>query len=253
MATDAAGRDGFIVRSRPPLAVYDGSGRVGDLLEYRRVVLRPQAYCEEELAGLRQGGTEPLAALSLSEDPGPPAPWQCSRRNRESGAALVHVDHPGWSDHLRAETERILAAGFCGLFLDTLNAEWTSGRDLLYLLELVRTLREAAGTSYLLANGGFAMLPRLAEYVDGVVFESFSARHVDGAYAAWPTDVLAAHGRLAERLLGFDMNLYALDYADDEELAAFARQRAQRYGMSCFVSDKSRSTLPWTQPVEAAG
>jgi hypothetical protein len=43
--------------------------------------------------------------------------------------------------------------------------------------------------------------PRLAELVDGVVFESFSARWTDEGYAPWPPDVLEFHAQIAEELL----------------------------------------------------
>lgn len=234
--------------SRAPLAFYDGSGRVQQLRSYRKVVLEPSSYSEAELAELRGGGTAPLARLSLAEDHGPPAPWQCACRVRDRGAAQVHLDHPGWAEHLAVQTERALESGFGGLFLDTLNAEWLRPRDLPTLLSLVRLLRERAGTAYLLTNGGFALLPRLGELVDGVVFESFSVRFVDGGYSPWPDDVLEAHGRLAERLLGYDLNLYTLDYAEDDELEAFAVRRARSYGMSCFVTDRQRSRLPALVP-----
>jgi hypothetical protein len=239
---------GRSVLHRPPLALYNGSGRIEALQAYRRVVLRPWAYSPDELAELRRGGTEPVAYLSLSEDQGPPAPWQCTRRNRDRGTVLVHLDHPGWAEHLVSQAERALDAGFAGLFLDGLNTEWAHPRDLPQLLQLIAALRERSGPGYLLANGGFAMLPRLAELVDGVLFDSFSARHVDGRCEPWPADVLDAHARLAERLLGFDLNLYTLDYADDDALAAFAVRRARQYGMSCFVSDQALSRLPEVVP-----
>lgn len=232
------------VNHRPPIAVYRGSGRLEALKGYRRVVLEPSAYSTEELAELRRGDTEPLARLSLSEDGGPPAPWQCACRNRDRGTTHVHLDHPGWAEYVAAGAKRALESGFAGLFLDGLNSEWTRPRDLPMLLSLIRDLREQSGRAYLLANGGFAMLPRLAELVDGVLFDSFTGRCVDGCYEPWPSDVLDVHARLAQRLLGFDLNLYTLDYADDDELAAFAVGRARTFGMSCFVSDRELSRLP---------
>lgn len=244
MSKAPAGPVGRTMRHRPPIAVYYGSGHVEALQAYRRVVLEPSAYRAEELAELRRGGTAPLARLSLSEDSGPPAPWQCACRNRDRRTNQVHLDHPGWADHVAAQAGRALDAGFAGLFLDALNTEWIRPRDLPLLLALIKELREQSGSAYLLANGGFAMLPRLAELVDGVLFDSFSARCVDGCYAAWPSDVLDAHARLAERLLGFDLNLYTLDYAEDEELAAFAAGRARRFGMSSFISDHALMRLP---------
>lgn len=234
--------------SRPPLALYDGSGGVDRLRSYRKVVLKPGCHGPGELAELRAAGTQPLARLSLSEDDGPPAPWRCAYRVRDRSTSLVHVDDPAWAAQLTVRAAAALDQGFCGLFLDDLTTEWTRHADLPVVLGLVAALRERAGAAYLLANGGFALLPRLGELVDGAVFESFSVRYDDSGYSPWPDDVLAAHGRLAERLLGYDLNLYTLDYAEDEELEAFAVRRARRYGMSCFVTDRDRLRLPSLVP-----
>ena len=231
--------------SRRPIAFYYGAGRVHDLLAYRRVVLQPDVYSPEELLALRHGGTETLAYLSLSQDAGPPAPWHRPERDPDWDSALVHVGHPGWVQHITSQTAGAMTNGFTGVFLDTLNVEWTHPEDLPHLTTLIAAVREVAGAdAYLLANRGFAMLPRLAELVDGVLFESFSVRWTENGYAPWPADVLEGHARVAERLLGFDLNLFALDYADDSRLAAFAERRAQQFGMTSFVSDRALSQLP---------
>jgi hypothetical protein len=230
--------------SRPPIAVYNGSGRVRDLLGFRRVVLRPELYSEDELAGLAAGGTQPLARLALSRDPGPPAPWRRTLVDPLRGTALVHLDQPGWQAHVRRVAEQSLGAGFAGLFLADLDVGWTHPDDVPHLVGLITALRELAGPAYLLANRGFGMLPRLAELVDGVLFESFSSRWADGCYALWPPDVLDVHEETAEDLLGYDLNLYALDYAADAALADVAERRARRFGMTTFVSDRTLSRLP---------
>lgn len=234
--------------SRPPIALYNGSGRVGDLLGFRRVVLRPDRYAPHELADLAQGGTQALAHLTVSADLGRPARQQ-PRRSPERGTALVLTDHPGRADRVTAEAACALEAGFAGLFLDFLDVERSRPEDVSDLLGTVADLRRLAGRAYLLANRGFAMLPRLAELVDGVLFESFSTRWTAGGYAAWPAEVLDSHAETAETLLGYDLNLYALDYAAEPSLAAFAERRARSYGMTTFVTDHALSRLPEPAPV----
>jgi polysaccharide biosynthesis protein PelA len=226
-----------------PIAFYYGAGRLDELSRYRRVVLQPDSYSPAQLEVLKRAGTDPLAYLSLSEDAGPPAPWQRPQRNPDWGGAFVHVDDPGWVEHITSQAADALGAGFTGLFLDTLNSEWTFPEDVPHLLSLIGALREQSGSAYILANRGFAMLPTLAELVDGVLFESFSARWVPGGYAPWPPDILEGHAQVAERLLAFDLDLYALDYAEDETLSAFAVRRARQFGMSCFVANRELSVL----------
>jgi hypothetical protein len=229
--------------ARRPVAFYYGTGELDRLAGYQRVVLQPEFYSPQELTALRQRGVEPLAYLSLSEDHGPPAPWQRPDRNPEWGGAYVYVDDPRWVAHVTGQATAALHAGFAGLFLDTLNVELTYPADVPHLTTLVAALRELAGTGYVLANRGFAMLPRLAELADGVLFESFSVRWTDDGYASWPADVLEHHAQIAEKLLEYDIDLYALDYADTDGLAAFATRRAHQFGLHSFISDRALSRL----------
>jgi hypothetical protein len=225
------------------IGFYYGAGRLDALSRYPRVVLQSQFYTSDELNNLRGRGTEPMGYLSLSEDQGPPMPWQRVERNPDWGGAFVHVGHPAWVEHVVGQAKAEMAAGFTGLFLDTLNVELTFPEDLPHLLTLIAAIREEAKPQYLLANRGFGLLPRLTEFVDGILFESFSARWTDEGYAAWAPDVLEYHAQIAEQLLQYDVDLYALDYSDSDGLAEFARRRAGQFGLSCFVSDRALSRV----------
>jgi polysaccharide biosynthesis protein PelA len=226
-----------------PLVFYYGAGRLPDLQHYERAVLQPEFYRPVDLRVLRGAGVETLAYLSLSEDQGPPAPWQRAERNPDWGGAYVYAGHPGWTEHVLGQARAALAAGFDGLFLDTLNVELTFPEDVPHLLTLVAAVRAVSESAYILANRGFGMLPRLAELVDGVVFESFSARWTEDGYAPWPPDVLEFHAQIAEQLLRLELDLYALDYADDPGLTDFAIRRARQFGMQCIVSDRALSRV----------
>lgn len=229
--------------ARAPIAFYYGEGQIERLAGYRRVVLQPDRYSPDQLAELRQAGTRPLAYLSLSEDTGPAAPWQRAGTNPDWGGHYVHVDHPGWIEHVRDQARTALAAGFVGLFLDTLNLEFTFPDDLPHLLDLVATLRRDNPDSYLLANRGFALLPELTRHVNGVLFESFTTRWTEDGYEPWPADVLETHARIAEDLATHGIDLYALDYADRQGQIDFATRRAEQFGLSSFVSDRALSRL----------
>lgn len=228
---------------RRPIAFYYGRGRLDRLVDYHRVVLQPDFYSAEDLAHLRRHGVVPVAYLSLSEDQGPPAPWQRDGRNPDWGGSYVYVGHPGWVEHVIAQAEDALARGFTGLFLDTLNVEHTYPEDVPHLMRLIETIRERVGSTYLLANRGFALLPRLAEVVDGLLFESFSVRWTDSGYAPWSDEILDQHAEIAESLQAYDLDLYALDYADSQGLADFATRRANQFGMGLFISDRALSRL----------
>lgn len=226
-----------------PICFYYGAGRLDELSRYRRVVLQPELYSPDELRVLTYRGVEPLGYLALSEDQGPPAPWHRTARNPDWGGAFVQVGHPEWIRHVVGQVHATLDKGFAGLFLDTLNIEFTYPADLPDLLALVAAVREEAKTAYLLANRGFGLLPQLADFVDGILFESFSVRWVEDGYASWPPDALEVHAQMAERLLKSNLDLYALDYADTRSLADFARRRAHQFGLLSFVSDRTLSRV----------
>ncbi|HEX6487045.1 MAG TPA: hypothetical protein VF012_10065, partial [Nocardioidaceae bacterium] len=130
-------RPGTLLRNRPPIAVFRGSGCIEALLGYRRAVLRPQMYSRVELTELVRGGTLPLAHLSLAE-------------------GTLRGEDSGWPQRVRSEAEAALDSGFAGLFLDRLDV---GPRRPEVVLGLVAALRDACGSRYLLANGGFALLP----------------------------------------------------------------------------------------------
>jgi hypothetical protein len=147
-------------------------------------------------------------------------------------------------DRVVGQARAAIDAGFGGLFLDGLNLELTFAEDLPHLLSLIEVVRDRVKPGYLLANRGFGLLPRLAELVDGVVFESFSVRWTeDGGYAALPPDMLEYHAQIAEKLGELWVDLYALDYADTPGLAAFARRRARQFGLTSVISDKALSRV----------
>ena len=230
--------------SRRPICFYYGDGRLPELSRYVRVVLQPDFYRPAELRYLAEQDVQTLGYLSLSEDQGPPAPWQRQERNPDWGGAFVHVDHPDWVAHVVEQAKQAIAQGFAGLFLDTLNVELTFPEDVPHLLTLVAAIREEARPAYLLANRGFGMLPRMAEIVDGILFESFSARWTDrGLRAVAAPTCWSSTPQIAEQLLQFELDLYALDYADSHGLTDFAERRARQFGMLCFVSDRVLSTI----------
>ncbi|MEV6523896.1 hypothetical protein AB0M43_18255 [Longispora sp. NPDC051575] len=226
------------------IVFYYGDGELDKLTTYRCAVLQPDFYRPAELAELAAGGVRLLGYLSVTEDVDPdPAPWHRPSRNPDWGGHFVHVGHPGWVAHVLGQATAALDAGFHGLFLDCLNVEFTYPEDLPHTLALIGALRAAAPDAYLLANRGFELLPQLGELVDGVLFESFSARWTDEGYAPWPPETLEVHAQYAERLLHLDIDLFALDYADTPALTEFARRRAERFGMVCSISDKALSRV----------
>jgi len=223
------------------LVFYYGFDRLEELLRYEKVVLQPDHYTEEELCFLRDRGVFPLAYLSVGEDPGSDAPWHIPEKRSAWGSSWVDPHHPEWVARLLEKTRSTLTKGFLGLFLDTLDTASEVSRE--GALSLVKRIRNEAKRAYILANRGFALLPELAQYVNGILFESFSTTH-SPQYARLPEDHLKQNEIIACYLKTFGKELFALDYADSEKLRAFACRRARNFGLHPVVSDKYLTLLP---------
>lgn len=231
-----------IYSSSSELVVYYGRDELERLAGQRRVVLQAGYHLESELAELKAAGTETLAYLALSEDTGPPAPWQRAESNPDWGGRYVDLTHPGWLELVNERTSAALDLGFSGLFLDTLDLPAKFSDEEEPLLELVTAVRSAVGSGYLLANRGYALHEQLAPLVNGFLFEAFSTTWQGGYRALTGVDLMGNAARVnALRASGRD--LFALDYADTPALAAFARSRAATHGLPLQVADRNLTRL----------
>lgn len=228
------------------LAFYYGPGRLELLSEFDRVVLQAGHYEKQDLAWLRQRGALPLAYLSLGQDVGEPKPWHIGEDNLLWNTHYVDVGHPGWVDRCLEEARTSLGKGFGGLFLDTLDPLDFSPREKQSRIALVRRIRAETGDAYLLVNRGFFLFPELAEYVQGVVFESFSTTWTldDGLCAVLTAESLERNSLIAKDLAAYPIERYSLDYVHNRHQTAFARARALLHGLSWTIGNRSLSEIP---------
>ena len=231
-----------IYSSDSSLLIYYGTGGLASLSSYRRVVLQYGHHDVHEVVALRRAGTQPLVYLSLGEDTGPPAAWQRPTRNPWWGGALVDPTHPGWITRVTTTVERALAYGYAGVFCDTLDAAM-SGPERSAMIALVRHLKGRVGSRAVLVNRAAAIASAIAPYVDGFVFEGFSTTWLDG-YQALPPLALEGNVERLECYRAAGRPVFALDYADDVELASFARARAATHGLASQVSNRMLTALP---------
>lgn len=242
---------------RPPIAFYYGVDEVAALSTFDRVVLQPELHDADALSTLRRRGVRTLAYLSLGQDPGPPAPWQTGPRDPSWNTVLVQPDHPGWIESRTRAAHEALAAGFTGLFLDTLDTAEQRPETRAGMLALVCRVRAVAGPAYLLANRGLTLWPEVAHLIDGVVFESFSASWTQGGgrcrrRSAADRQVDAAWARVVRER---GLEAFALDYVDSFGLAVYAAWRALRHGLQWTNSDRTLTRLrrPRTHVSTASG
>lgn len=227
-----------------PLSVYYGPPSpqaLKTLGGFRTAVVQPTLYRSADLQALRSGGTQVLGYLSVGEDH-PHGDYPCTpgcaayhlEVNPEWGSVLVDARNPAWwAELLRRGAAQLKHTD--GLLLDTLDSAAPEAT-----LALVQTLRTAFPKAALLANRGFGMLPGLARLVDGVLFEGFSTTHTP-VYTGLDKQSRTYTAHWLGELRAQGLSVCALDYADTPALAHAARERAARYNVQTFVTNRALS------------
>ncbi len=206
-------------------AVYYGYGPLPGLERMDLAILEPAGWRPQDVQTLRQHGVRTLAYLSAMEVTGEvlreaglvPAdllrpggrPWQ----KEDLGVLVADPRSVRWRRHLQARAQDLLAAGWDGLFLDTLGdvedplVAPMGGWLVPAAAELVRLIRGAAGDALLVQNHGILLLlPLVAPYLDGICWESPPLGPVGReAWVGWALENMAAtalHHRLPPLLVG---------------------------------------------------
>jgi polysaccharide biosynthesis protein PelA len=169
----------------------------------------------------------------------------------------VDVRDPRWREVLLGqEIPRLLAQGFDGLMLDTIDtAPYLESKDPVRfagsrqaLRELVKAIRARFPGAPVLANG-IAGLPDVASAVDGFVVEGVFAtydfgrrlyRETTGPEREWKLARIAEAEAIARR------PVFTIDYADvgDVVLARWAESEAAERGFKPYVGVRDLNTLP---------
>jgi uncharacterized protein (TIGR01370 family) len=182
---------------------------------------------------------------------------------------LVEPD-PAWPDNFRVdvrdrrwqqillgeEIPRLLAQGFDGLMLDTIDtAPYLEGKDPARfagsrqaLRDFVREIRTRFPGAPLLANG-IAGLADVAPFVDGFVVEGVFATYDFGRRLYRETTTVEREwklGRIAEAQAIAHRPVFTIDYADvgDIVLAHWAESEAVGHGFKPYVGVRDLNTLP---------
>lgn len=230
-------------RASPDLLVYYGWGELTTLTKHQRVILQPDHHDPSAVRFLAAQGTAALAYLSLGEDTGPGGPWQLPQRNSVWGGHYVDVEHLEWRAHVAAQAELALSDGFGGLMLDTLETPPILSGGRAALVSLVEDLRALVGSGYLLANRGYELHRELAPLVDGFLFEAFSTTWSDGYRALRGRELLDNATRL-RTLKATGREVFALDYANRDQLADLAVARGENLGVPVQVTNREVTGLP---------
>lgn len=169
------------------LAFYGDRADLSSFAGYDVVVLDP--HFTGDVAAINAAGSITLGYLSLGEFSNR-SPF-FSRLNDQ--AALMH-ENPNWPGTYVVDARRgswrrliledlipaILARGFKGLFLDTIdalaqaeNADFRANAGMRDAgIQLIRAIRRAYPDVPIMMNRGYAILPEVADYIDALLAES---------------------------------------------------------------------------------
>lgn len=151
--------------------------------------------------------------------------------NPNWGSYFVDAGNPVWQNIILNRAEHILSYGVDGLFLDTLDTV-----DVVYstrggMMDLVSKLDAAFPQAKLVANRGFTIFPYISQYLDGIMFESFSTTYNpdSGLFDDRSTDDLEYNYTIAcnviNRARRYDyMPVFCLDYLRYSQYSARTKQ-----------------------------
>jgi hypothetical protein len=245
---------GCAMKPPPSTAFFYGSPiPVLALSKFDRVVV--EAENVTDLAGLRVGGADVFAYVSVGEAEG----WRATSsalppelfmgNNVAWHSRIADLTQSGWRDYLiEQRMARLWGEGYRAFFLDTLDSYQIALKDpdaqhaqAKALVEIIRAMHQRFPGVHLLFNRGFAVLPEAGPLAVGLVAESLFQRWnpMEQAYervSERDHDWLLA--RLKQARDCHDLAVTVIDYvpADQPELARETARKIASQGFAAWVS-----------------
>jgi polysaccharide biosynthesis protein PelA len=216
---------------------------------------------------LPAGPTIPIAYLSIGEAEASRPYW-----SRVNGKTFVVEPNPDWPDNVRVdirdrrwqsilldeEVPRLLAGGYRGIMLDTLDiAPYLERKDPVRfagcrqaLKDFLALLRRQFPDAIFLANGTETLVDA-APYVDGYVTEGIFATYDVAPLSYRPTTDRERGWRLSQvkaALARARRPVFSIEYAPEAAappgLSEWAVRRAREHGFHPFVTTRELNSLP---------
>ncbi|WP_413111890.1 endo alpha-1,4 polygalactosaminidase [Thaumasiovibrio sp. DFM-14] len=160
---------------------YNKIDSVRELVNYDRVVVSPALINQKQIETLHKAETKVFAYLSVGELDEHPLPNSLLNssvgENQTWSSWVMDLTAAPWQAHLQQQAQAILAQGFDGLFLDTLDSYqlFTKSNSALQrqeqaLITILSSLNQLSPS--LIINRGFSVIDKLDFQPDAVVAES---------------------------------------------------------------------------------
>lgn len=235
-----------------------GSNHAAELSHYDIVVAHSPQMAKEDIAALKKLGVVVVGYITLGEDdelrkgngegPDGYASWYFDQdgdgapdKNKIWESYFVNANDPLWRADRIAEARRLVNdEGYDGIFLDTVGvAAELYPESKPGMIRLINELRAALPAAPIVQNQGFPLLADLADVVDGLMIESFTATYdfAKREYHLHAPSTLDWTRGIAESTIRPEvertgLRVLVLDYAkmQDRESIQVAADRAATFG-----------------------
>lgn len=181
------------------------------------------------------------------------ASWIIGPNENWKGNYYVDVRDPAWrSVILREVIPPIVAKGFKGIFLDTLDtAEYLESKDpqkysgsKTAMVSLVSEIHAAYPEILLISNNGFAILDAIGPLLSGMLVEDISMMpdFEKGGYKKVPAEDREYKTKILKPLSKkYRLPVFSIDYAPREDKAArqWCVQEAHKLGFKPYLAEKN--------------
>lgn len=202
--------------------------------------LYTDADSEALVKELQASGTYVLAYVSIGEDGTEPKTGDGlgengyasyyfyengqPKKNPAWGSYFVDAGNPVWQQTVLNKAEKAYSYGVDGLFLDTVDVVDVAYDTIGGMVDLIKKFDETFPDAKIVPNRGFTVYPYISQYIDGVMFESFSSNYDlnTGYFVDRDEDGLKYNQTIAcnviNRARRYDyMPVFCLEYVNAEE------------------------------------
>lgn len=164
--------------------------------------------------GLGEGG---WASYYIYENGAP-------KKNENWNSYFVDAGSPVWQEMVLEKARKILNMGADGLFLDTVDSVDVDMNTQGGMVSLIKRLRDEFPDAKLVVNRGFSVLEYIAQYIDGLMFESFNTtwdfvkgESVQLSDSANEYNIATAVNTINKQRQYHYFPVFALDYINDSD------------------------------------
>lgn len=231
---------------------YGATPPVDELSQFDRIVLEPDNIKTDELTKLTEHGAAAYAYLSVGEV-GPHRSYKNAIQkewilgeNEIWDSKVLDLSNPAWTAFLMKRIDELVAAGYAGLFLDTMDSYhiYATTAELRAVQEsalgaFIQHVTQRHPGIRLIANRGFEVLDTTGPYLEAIAAESL--------YASWDNaaqryvdvndnDRAWLMGKLNQAKSQHGLDVIAIEYLPPE-------RRDEARQVATIIADKG--FIPW--------